>query len=93
MQCLREDGVLLNDMRPLGGASAKGVLIGVKSDASAQFKEVAAGIVDILRVSLGDGVSMWDFDKMEFRTIMTAGGDAGAKPMGQSPLRIVIGGK
>ena len=92
-QCLRDDGVLLNDMRPLGGASAKGVLVGVKPDASVQFKQAAAGLVEILHASLGDGVSMWDFEKMAIRSPMTMGSDAGALPMGQSALRIVIGGK
>jgi len=94
MACMRDAGVLLNVSHPLGGAAARGVLVGVKPDAPQEFKQTATEFITILQQSVGGGVGLWDFDKLSMSgaTAMVSS-DKGATPSSQSPLRIVIGSK
>jgi hypothetical protein len=91
IDCLRRSGVLLNISRPLGGASARGVLVGVKADAPPEFKQSADAFIAILRQTVGEGVGHWDFEKLVSGGPVTFSSDKGAEP--NSPLRIWIGSK
>lgn len=93
MSRMRQAGVLLNATHPLGGTIARGVLVGVKPDASPEFKQTANELVAILQQSVGGGVALWDFGELIIGGISTGSSDQGATPEGQSPLRIVIGSK
>jgi hypothetical protein len=93
MACMREAGMLLNVRHPLGGAAARGVLIGVKPDAPPEFKQAGEEVVAILRQSVGNGASLWNFDELVSKSIATGANDAGAAPVGQSPFRIIFGSK
>jgi len=94
MQCMTDEGVLLNRTHPLSGG-ARGVLVGVKDDADAPFKDAASDLIRILQESVGQGVSPWKFDEIDPTKFgaMTTGQDKGSLPLGQSPLRIVIASK
>ncbi len=88
---MRRSGVLLNISRPLGGASARGVLVGVKADAPPEFKQSADAFIAILQQAVGGGVGYWDFEKLVSGGPATVSKDKGAEP--NSPIRIWIGSK
>ena len=93
VRCMDESGVLLNQVRPSGGAAVKGVLIGVKPNSPVVINEVAASVIGILRES-GGGVGAWDFEKLiPGGGMMGVSSTAGAATLWDSPLRIFIGGK
>lgn len=91
--CMRKAGVLLNLSRPIGGVSARGVLVGVKADAPPDFKQTADEFIAILQQTVGNGTGRWDFDKLVSRGAAMVSSDQGAAPASQSPLRIWIGSK
>ncbi|HLW53475.1 MAG TPA: hypothetical protein VKW06_11585 [Candidatus Angelobacter sp.] len=91
IDCMRRAGVLLNFSRPLGGPSARGVLVGVKADAPPEFKQAADAFIAILQQTVDGGVGNWEFDKLVAGGAAMVSNDKGAEP--NPPLRIWIGSK
>ncbi len=91
IDCMRRSGVLMNISRPLGGASARGVLVGVKADAPLEFRQSADAFIAILQQTVDGGVGHWDFEKLASDGAAVVSNDKGAEP--NSPLRIWIGSK
>lgn len=92
IDCMRRTGVLINFDRPLG-AAARGVLVGVKPDSPAEFRKAAEEFITALQQTVGNGASLWDFDKLVSNSVSVGGRDPGAAQKGQSPLRVWIGSK
>lgn len=93
---LHSAGVLLNFFRPFGGGGAEGIWLGVRADAPAEDKQAGTQLVTILRETLDNGVDLVapdDFDKMAVSGTGALGGDAGAAPLGKSPMRLQIAPK
>jgi hypothetical protein len=94
IKSLEDAGVLLNQVRPSGGAAVRGVLVGVKPNAPESINQASAELITILRESLNGGIGPWEFDKL-----LTGGGmeqisgAQGAGKLWDSPLRIFIGSK
>ncbi|HWX53666.1 MAG TPA: hypothetical protein VN176_03645 [Verrucomicrobiae bacterium] len=88
---IRRAGVLINLSRPLGGATARGVLVGIKADAPPELKQAANTLIAILQQTVPGGVAPWEFDKLATVGAAMVSHDEGAQP--NSPLRIWIGSK
>jgi len=95
LECFTKAEWSINISRPGGGgASARGVLMGVKPGSSQEFARAANLIISILRESVGDGIGTWEYDKLTGGGLFSANSSIGTPaPPGESPLRIVIGSK
>jgi hypothetical protein len=84
----------MNIGHPAGGGQAvTGVLIGVKTDSDPEISAVAGALVSVLRQAVGNGVGLWDFDKMITPGAFTFGSIGKPGPWGQSPIKIFVGAK
>ena len=87
-------GVFLNAFHPFGNTPARGVVIGARKDASTADKKACESLVLILRETLDGGVSQSDFDGLDASKFAgSSGSTLGAKPMWQSPIRLLIASK
>ena len=92
--CLEKAGVLVNVFSPFGATGVRGVIVGIRPDASQAVKSSARTVVRILGETLGGGVGIEEFSKLDLPNAAGTGGQSqGAGARGQSPLRIWIGAK
>lgn len=92
LECLKQAGAEFTFFNALGGGGGvRGVIVGVKPDASPSIKGVATSFVAILKETLGGGVGAVGYDELSFNGASTAGqsGKAGSSIV----LRIWIGAK
>jgi hypothetical protein len=93
LSALQKAGVPVNRINPMAGASAQGVLVGVKQDAPAVVAQAASALIAILRESVGGGVGPWAWQDLNFFGSGMVFQAEGAVPIGQAPLRIVVAAK
>lgn len=86
-------GVLLNFFHPLAAAYAEGVIVGIRKDAPDEAKQAGNRLIAILRETLDGGVGQDDFENITISGTGTGGGDKGAAPSGQAPIRLLIAPK
>lgn len=91
IDAIRRAGVLMNLSRPLGGPSARGVLVGVRADAPPEFKQAADTFIAILQQTVPGGVGHQEFEKLAYNGPSIFSKDKVAEP--NSRLRIWIGSK
>lgn len=93
LEAIHNAGVLRNVFHPMAGAYAEGVIIGIRADAPAETRQAGNRFIEILRETLDGGVGRDDFDKIAVSGTGTIGGDPGAMPTGQAPIRLLIAPK
>lgn len=92
--CLTGAGVLTTHMSPFGGGGVRGVIFGVGPSGSAAEKAAVEGAISILRETLGNGVGVEDFAKLDATKASGMTGESkGALPRGKAAVRIWIGPK
>ena len=94
LKSIRDAGVFINFFHPISGlGGAEGVIIGIRPDAPNEAKQAGNGLIAILHETLDGGVAAYDFDKIAVSGTGTVGGDKGALPVGQAPIRLQIASK
>lgn len=92
LECLKRAGAEFRFFSPLGGASGvRGVIIGIKADASPSVKGVAGSFVATLKETLGGGVASVGFDELAFKGASSSG--QSEKAGSSFTARIWIGAK
>lgn len=92
--CLTGAGVLTTRMSPFASGGVRGVILGVSPSGSAAEKAAVQGAVSILRETLGNGVGVEDFAKLDATKASGMTGESeGALQRGQAAIRIWIGPK
>jgi hypothetical protein len=93
---LQNAGISLNIFHPLEGGTARGVIVGVRSDAPVADKQAGNQLVMILRETLGGGVILAapdDFGKIAIIGTGTMGNTPGAGKVGKSTMRLQVAPK
>jgi len=75
------------------GRRCEGVIVGIQTDAPDNARQAGSRLIAILRETLDGGVGQDDFEKIAVNGTGTVGGDKGAGPVGQSPLRLLVAPK